>query len=1113
MKKILFALMAVSLIGACSNPALKWIDTPGEMINSTGDDGRIAGQRSDKEIIAFSFGLGSDVENDLPIGKSPDHTGKFPIKVILTGPSSLVLAPAITYTGKSVSPGSGTAVDFSSSESSPVMYTVVAEDGSSREYAVTVYKKTKLSKEIVRFDLELGSGLAVEGSIDQTAGTITATVPAGTDLTSLSAHGVHTGLTVLGPTATYNQENFYPSGDFSNPTIWTVIDNEGGSKQYTLRVNREPSGAREITSFRLGIAGEEAVIGGEPQPDGKYPILVLVPFSPGLILNRSPFIDYTGVSISPAETSSENFGDPLHPVTYTVTAENGSTRDYAVTLITKDVPDPTDPTDPAWAAKEIRGFYFRNPLAQGVIDQTAGTIVITVPEGTNLRNLQPDVYFDGASVSPKSGQPKDFTGSDTTPVIYTVRAHDGTNKPYGVSVYTTPVPPTVDTGTETAEVGVGTDTSGKYTIIVEFPIHIDNPVININYPASSKTINISDDDVYNITTGDHNETVVIVNPPANPPVPSQIPSSAASIDAFYFIDPAAVGVIGSEPGTDVSPISITVTVPYGTDRQNLQANIVFTGKAVDGVPGHSPLKDNVRSFQTPVDYVVIAENDTDRKYYRVTVTPGAPNSAAEITAFSFVNVPPTKALISGISIGGNYPIEITVPQGTGLTSLTPVITYNGASIVAVTNSGNSFSPPGGKTVTENSAVDFTPPVLYKVTAEDSITTKTYAVTVREEVDENIEITGFYFTNPLAVGKINQNANTISVTVPSGTGRGSLSPSVYFTGMALNPGSGTANNFTSPVEYTLTGVTGKTRIYTVMVNPAPSGSKDITRFKLSGVVNSGLIIGAAPDPDGTYPISVRVPGGTNLSSLGTEITHTGVSVSPAAETPRNFNSPQTYTVTAEDGSAKTYKVTVHAEDDNAKLITSFIFDAVPLSVGGPVRVVASIDQTNRTISAAVPSTAIVTGLIPTITYIGKSITPPVGEGNNANPFTDSAGRDFTGPVTYTVKAQDESTVPYTVSVTKQSGFTVTFEGDGEIAFVSNTFNPVTGIVEVTVDDTAVDPPYDWYLDGVKQGVSGSVFTVNVGNGSFYPGRYEIMVSGKKNGLHYTGKVYFVVSGGA
>jgi hypothetical protein len=390
-------------------------------------------------------------------------------------------------------------------------------------------------------------------------------------------------------------------------------------------------------------------------------------------------------------------------------------------------------------------------------------------------------------------------------------------------------------------------------------------------------------------------------------------------------------------------------------------------------------------------------------------------------------------------------------------------------------------------------------------------TKTYAVTVREEEDEDIEITGFYFTEPLAVGKINQNANMISVTVPSGTSRESLKPTVYFTGMGLNPGSGTANDFTNIAMYTVTGFSGKIRTYSVVVNSVPSSSKDITRFKLSGVANSSLVIGAVPDADGLYPISVQVPAGTNLDNLGTEITYTGVSIGPAAETPRNFNSPQNYTITAEDGSVKTYKIIVNAANPDAKMITSLIFNAVPLAGGGTVRVTAAIDQAGRTITARVPQTADISGLRSTITYIGKSITYPGGIKYSNNPFTDT-GKNFSGSQTYTVEDQNGDSLSYTVTVIRQDGFTVTFEGEKERTVIaSNVFDSNTGIVTVTIDTGAVEGPYAWYIDGVQQGVSDSTFTLNVGNGSLYPGRYEIMAAGMKEGLRYTGKVYFVVAG--
>jgi hypothetical protein len=104
--------------------------------------------------------------------------------------------------------------------------------------------------------------------------------------------------------------------------------------------------------------------------------------------------------------------------------------------------------------------------------------------------------------------------------------------------------------------------------------------------------------------------------------------------------------------------------------------------------------------------------------------------------------------------------------------------------------------------------------------------------------------------------------------------------------------------------------------------------------------------------------------------------------------------------------------------------------------------------------------------------------------------------------------------YTVTVIKQTEVSVTFEGETDRNVIAtNTFNQTTGLITVTVNTTAVDQPYEWYVDGVKQGVpsSATTFTLNVGNGSYVPGtRHEIMVSGIKDYFHYTGRVYFVVA---
>jgi hypothetical protein len=825
------------------------------------------------------------------------------------------------------------------------------------------------------------------------------------------------------------------------------------------------------------------------------------------------------VSISPSPETNLNFSEPA---TYTVTAEDGSTREYAVSIIQKNGVSVGD------EEKIITGFYFREPLVQGIIDQVNHTIALTVPAGTDLRTLRPEIYYKGVSVSPISGQPKDFTGADANPVTYTVRPKNGASLPYKVYVFTAPEQPKVsfsgDASGAKVDVGTGSGTdSGNYTVIVEFPTYIENPVFNINYPAASaadnETLNkILDEliklqaekkDAYNHITNvdvDIDVDITVINPPpANPADPD---SDKATIDGFYFTSPAAVGTIDQEKGT------ITVTVPYGTNLRNLTAGICYTGKEIVGVPGSNPLK-HTRSFDGDVKYTVKAQDGTTTKDYTVTVKV-ALNNAKEITAFSFAGGTVSSAMISAVpGSAGIYPIDITVVgEDTCLATLVPVITFTGESIKKEDNGDLCSDGPGTVTTSE---VDFSgsveSPVGYIVTAENG-TAGTYSVTVRKaDDDDDPEITGFYFTSPLAAGAVNQTTDTISVTVPSGANIRALAPTIYFNGVSVQPGSGQTKDFSGPVAYTVTGITGKKRTYTVTVTPTPSNSKDITRFTIPGVPDAAVVIGAVPDTNGEYPIDVWVPAGLPLTSIAPAITHTGVSITPSADTPLNFTGPQTYTVTAEDGSTKKYKATVNARNDDAKIMTSFIFNEVPIIEGAPVRAVGSIDQGNHTVTVTVPSGGTITSLVPTITYIGKSISENGDTGDRtSNPFTGTA-KSFDSPQTYTVKDQKGVGQAYTVTVIKQNTVTVIFTGEAEKTVIkTNTFDQEKGIVTVEINTDNVSSPYGWYVDGIKQPVPSdqSTFSLNVASGSFAPGRHEIMVSGKKDGLHYTGKVYFEVS---
>ena len=95
------------------------------------------------------------------------------------------------------------------------------------------------------------------------------------------------------------------------------------------------------------------------------------------------------------------------------------------------------------------------------------------------------------------------------------------------------------------------------------------------------------------------------------------------------------------------------------------------------------------------------------------------------------------------------------------------------------------------------------------------------------------------------GTINETGKTIAVTMPFGTGVTSMVATFTTTGASVTVGSTvqtsgtTANNFTSPVTYTVTAADATTQDYTVTVTVSTlSGSLD-TGFGKSGIVTTSI----------------------------------------------------------------------------------------------------------------------------------------------------------------------------------------------------------------------------------------------------------------------------------
>ena len=217
-----------------------------------------------------------------------------------------------------------------------------------------------------------------------------------------------------------------------------------------------------------------------------------------------------------------------------------------------------------------------------------------------------------------------------------------------------------------------------------------------------------------------------------------------------------------------------------------------------------------QNFTNPVAYTVTAEDGVTKQTYTVTAVVEK-SSLAIISKFSLSN-------ILGDIDNTNGTIQLILPVGSDITSLTPDVTVN---------TGATYTPKG----TQN----FTNPVIYTVTAEDGITQKKYTVTIVVEKSTEALITSFSIPNQEGETVIDSANKTIVVYMPVGSNVTNLIPSVAVSQGATYTPEGN-QNFTNPVTYRVTSEDETVfSNYTVMaIVISDSNSTFISKWKTQAV---------------------------------------------------------------------------------------------------------------------------------------------------------------------------------------------------------------------------------------------------------------------------------------
>ncbi len=501
----------------------------------------------------------------------------------------------------------------------------------------------------------------------------------------------------------------------------------------------------------------------------------------------------TGASVKVGgvdQTSGTTANDFTNPVQYTVTAVDGTSVTYTVTI-----------TVAASDAKSLLSFSFEasnnSPnLTVDVPGAISGTtITATVPFNTSVTALKATFATSGVSVKvgnvvQESGvTPNNFTSS----VEYIVTAADNSTQTYTVIVtialnsakdlgpfqFLSADNPNVLPVNVTASI-----VNTQITAIVPFGTPKNNLVAT--FVTSGESVKVGNQ---------LQESGVTANDFTNPVTYTVTAADGSTQDFVVTVDNSQSSdkdiitfSIGGVDGT-INGTLITLTVPAGTNLNALEPQITISGKAVNPPSGVA------NNFSTDATYVVTAADNTTKTYtVRVTI---AGQSDKDIIRFTINGL---DAIISNTSATTGT-IDINMPNGTNLASLSPVVTITGQSV----------NPASGV------AVDFSNgPVDYVVTAADG-STKTYSVSVGIVNGNGTKlITSFSILG--VAGQITNGAqsSTVTLVLPLGTDLTAQTPTIVINASSINPASRLPQDFTVPVLYTVTAADGSTRVYTVTV---------------------------------------------------------------------------------------------------------------------------------------------------------------------------------------------------------------------------------------------------------------------------------------------------------
>ncbi|ULQ60845.1 cadherin-like beta sandwich domain-containing protein [Brucepastera parasyntrophica] len=358
---------------------------------------------------------------------------------------------------------------------------------------------------------------------------------------------------------------------------------------------RWASSGKTITAGDISLAGGSVVVDEESKT-----ITITAPYGTDetdLALD----ISVDGAVVSPGPGEGQDFTDP---VTYTVTAEDGSSEDYTVTVI---VAPPSGNAD-------LSGITLSAGTLTPAFDET--TVSYTVSVGNSVTSITATgVKADAtATVGGDSGTAKPLSVGPNT-ITITVTAQDGTIQDYTVTVTRAKSSNAVLSGITVSEGTLGPAFAANTT---SYTVSVANSVTGITVTGikadTTATLSANNGVEQTLAVGANTITIRVTAEDGTikdyTVTVTRAPSSNATLSGVTVSEGTLV------PAFDANTISYTVSVG------NSVAGITVTGTKADStatVGGDSGTAKTLAVGANTITITVTAEDGTT-KDYTVTVT-------------------------------------------------------------------------------------------------------------------------------------------------------------------------------------------------------------------------------------------------------------------------------------------------------------------------------------------------------------------------------------------------------------------------------------------------------------------------------------------------------------